>query len=96
LADGTEYLDVLIAEWRLHIELDGRLGHDRAREIWRDIKRDNRSEMARLRHLRYGWADMVDRGCEAAIEQAVVLRQQGWPGAFKRCPQCPNALPAEL
>jgi hypothetical protein len=52
LADGTEYLDVVIGEWRLHIELDGRLGHDRAREIWRDMKRDNRSELAHLRQLR--------------------------------------------
>jgi hypothetical protein len=42
LGDGTEHLDVLIEEWRLHVELDGRLGHDRAREVWRDMRRDNR------------------------------------------------------
>jgi hypothetical protein len=91
LRDGTEYLDVLIPEWRLHVELDGRLGHDRAREAWRDMKRDNRSEVARLRHLRYGWADMVDQPCQVAIQQAVILRQQGWPGVFKRCWACPTS-----
>jgi hypothetical protein len=96
LHDGTEYLDVVIAEWRLHVELDGRLGHDRAREIWRDMKRDNRSELARLRHLRYGWADMIDRSCWVAIEQAVILRQQGWLGRFNSCPDCPDAPPAVL
>jgi hypothetical protein len=96
LADGTEFLDVLIERWRLHVELDGRLGHDRAREAWRDMKRDNRSELQQLRHLRYGWADMVDRPCEVAIEQAVILRQQGWTGAYKRCPSCPPHLPPGL
>lgn len=90
LGDGTEYLDVLVEEWQLHVELDGRLGHDRAREIWRDMRRDNRSELARMRQLRYGWADLFDRPCEVAREQAVVLRQQGWNGTFRRCPKCPT------
>jgi hypothetical protein len=91
LADGSEYLDVLIAEFGVHIELDGRLGHDGAREQWRDMRRDNRSEVGRLRHLRYGWADIVDRPCEVAAQQAEVLRQQGWPGRLRRCPTCPPA-----
>jgi hypothetical protein len=86
--DGSEYLDVLIEEWQLHVELDGRLGHDRARERWRDMKRDNRSEVQQLRHLRYGWADLLDRPCEVAAEQALILRQQGWRGAFRRCAGC--------
>lgn len=93
LADGTEYLDVLVEEWQLHVEMDGRLGHDRARERWRDMRRDNRSEVLRLRELRYGWADIVDRPCQVAIEQAVILRQQGWTGTFRRCPTCPKSLP---
>jgi hypothetical protein len=96
LADGTEYLDILIEEFQLHVELDGRLGHDRAREQWRDMKRDNRSEMLRLRELRYGWADMFDRPCDVAIQQAFVLRQQGWTGPFIRCAACPDRLPPGL
>ncbi len=94
--DGTEYLDILIEEWRLHIELDGRLGHDRAREVWRDMRRDNRSELLGLRQLRYGWGDVVDRPCYVAIEEGVVLRQQGWTGTFRRCRDCPTTLPAGL
>jgi hypothetical protein len=96
LQDGTQYLDVLIPEWGLHLELDGRLGHDRGRERWRDMRRDNRSELAQLRHLRYGWADVFDRPCAVAVEQAVVLRQQGWTGTFRRCRACPTGLPAGL
>jgi hypothetical protein len=90
LGDGSEYLDVLIAEYGVHIELDGRLGHDGVRERWRDMRRDNRSEVSGMRHLRYGWADVVDRPCEVAAQQADVLRQQGWKGAFRRCPNCPS------
>jgi hypothetical protein len=93
---GVEYLDVLIEEWMLHVELDGRLGHDRAQEMWRDMRRDNRSVVQRMRHLRYGWADVVHRPCDVAIEQAIVLRQQGWTGRFKRCRDCPNDLPSGL
>ncbi|HVW80358.1 MAG TPA: hypothetical protein VHB69_05390 [Mycobacteriales bacterium] len=93
---GVEFLDVLIEEWKVHIELDGRLGHDRAQERWRDMRRDNRSERDGLRHLRYGWADVFDRPCEVAIEQAVILRQQGWTGQFVRCRDCPGTLPPGL
>jgi hypothetical protein len=95
-ANGTEYLDVVIEEWRLHTELDGRLGHEEANEIWRDMRRDNSSEVLQLRHLRYGWADVVHRPCQVAIEQAIVLRQQGWRGRFKCCPDCPPKLPEEV
>jgi hypothetical protein len=90
VADGAEYLDVFIPEFDVHVELDGRLGHDATRERWRDMRRDNRSVIAQLRHLRYGWADMIDRPCQVAAEQAEVLRQQGWRGRFKRCPSCPG------
>ena len=89
LPDGTEYLDGYLKAWSVHYEFDGRLGHDKAREIWRDHRRDNRSTVNRQRVLRYGWADLIDRGCEVAAERAVVLAQQGWPGAFRRCPRCP-------
>lgn len=90
--DGVEYLDIMIKKFRTHIEFDGRLGHDRAAEIWRDHRRDNRSELLNLRSLRYGWADMFDRECEVAAEQAAIFRQEGWTGTFTRCPRCPATV----
>lgn len=96
LADGTELLDVVVEECRTHVELDGRLGHNRTQERFRDMRRDNRSARAGLRHLRYGWADMFDRECEVAIEQAVIYRQEGWTAPFKRCASCPRTLPPGL
>lgn len=94
--DGIEVLDVVVEEWRVHVELDGRLGHDGAQERWRDMRRDNRSERLGFRHLRYGWADVFDRPCEVAIEQALILRQQGWRGDFLTCRACPRILPVGL
>jgi hypothetical protein len=96
LRDGTEYLDIVVEEFDLHVELDGRLGHDRAREIWRDMRRDNASEIRGMAHLRYGWADLADRGCEVAIEQARVMRRRGWRGRFRPCPRCPPGSVADL
>jgi hypothetical protein len=93
---GVEFLDHYIGEFGLHVELDGRLGHDRAREMWRDMRRDNASVVRRLRHLRYGWADVLGRPCEVAMERAVVLRQQGWAQPFRRCRHCPAQLPPGL
>lgn len=95
-AEGVQFLDLLIEEFGLHVELGGRLGHDRATEIWRDMRRDNSSEVAGLRHLRYGSADLIDRPCESASQQGVILRQQGWQGQFKRCKRCPPKLPDGL
>ncbi len=95
-ANGVEHLDVLIEEYRTHIELDGHLGHDGTLERWRDMERDNRSEAQRLRHLRYGWADMIDRPCDAMIQQALILRDEGWRGQFRRCVRCPKDLPEPL
>jgi hypothetical protein len=90
--NGVEHLDVLIGEFQTHIEMDGQLGHDGTLEVWRDMDRDNHSEVKRFRHLRYGFADMLDRPCEVMIQQAVILRQQGWTGEFRRCPKCPPTL----
>lgn len=95
-ADGTEHLDIRIRKYRMDVELDGRLGHNRSPEVWRDMRRDNRSEVERHRHLRYGWADMIERECEVAIQQALILRQQGWTDQFRRCPKCPPDLPPGL
>jgi hypothetical protein len=95
-SDGVEFLDIVDDDYSVHTELDGRLGHDRARETWRDMRRDNRSEIGRLRHLRYGFADVLGRGCEVMVQEAVVLRQQGWTSEFRRCPSCPPVLPPDL
>jgi hypothetical protein len=39
---------------------------------------------------------VVDRPCAVAMEQALVLRQQGWDGKFVRCTACPPEEPEGL
>jgi hypothetical protein len=95
-SNGTEHLDVLIKEFRTHVELDGQLGHDGTLDVWRDMHRDNHSEVRGLRHLRYGFADLLERECDVMIQQAEILRQQGWSEPFRRCPNCPKKLPPTL
>jgi hypothetical protein len=92
----VEYLDVYDEEFRVHVELDGRLGHDRAGESWRDMRRDNRSEVAQMRHLRYGYVDVFGSGCAVMVEEALVYRQQGWVGPFRTCRRCSSRRPAGL
>lgn len=93
---GVEFLDVLDDAYRIHCESDGRLGHDRAIETWRDMRRDNRSEVKEYRHLRYGWLDYLENSCAVAIQLGLVYRQQGWLGKFRRCRRCPRTLPSVL
>ena len=38
------------------------------------MRRDNRSELAGLRHLRYGWADIVDHPCQVAVQQLPAMQ----------------------
>lgn len=58
----------------LNIELDGRL-HLVPHQRWRDLGRDNRSTLRGDATLRYGWFDITNRACEAAVQVLQVLRR---------------------
>lgn len=82
------YLDNLLEEYRICIELDGRAAHPDA-ERWHDIHRDNASAADGIITLRYSWADIMCRPCEVAAEIVAVLRQRGWTGTPRACgPGC--------
>lgn len=86
--DGNRYRDVRYLRWRLVVELDGKQAHPQdARHL--DDARDNRV-VVDLAHLvlRYGWHAVAINPCEVARQVAVVLRRNGWNGAFRRCPNC--------
>lgn len=90
--DGkTVYRDAYYEEYRLAVELDGRLAHpeeDRRRDRHRDI----RAGMDDILTTRYDWQDVRGHPCETALLQARILRRRGWAGMPRPCSKgCPLA-----
>lgn len=87
------FRDRLLEPWGVVLEFDGRLGHADATGRFRDMARDNAAAVRGLVTLRFGWSDVNERPCEAALQVATVLACAGWPGVITPCgPQCLAAL----
>lgn len=85
---GRGRRDRVYEQYRLVVELDGRLAHP-AETQWKDKARDNAAAVDRLQTLRYGWTDVRQHPCGTAIQVAKVLRARGWDGRPRRCsPGC--------
>ncbi|HZX01746.1 hypothetical protein [Kribbella sp.] len=73
----------------LNVELDGRL-HLIPHQRWRDLDRDNRATLRSESTLRYGWFDVTNRPCEAAVQVLQVLRRTNPSLTARPCsPTCP-------
>jgi Transcriptional regulator, AbiEi antitoxin len=88
---GNTYLDNLYQEYGVCSELDGTAAHP-ADEQWRDKRRDNANAVHGIITLRFGVADLADRGCQTAADVAAVLRLRGWPGVAHPCSRSACAL----
>ena len=90
--DGkVAYRDAYYDEYRLAVELDGRLAHP-ADERWRDSQRDNQAGARGIQTVRFGWRDVYGHACETAALQARILRGRGWRGTPRPCSEgCPVA-----
>jgi predicted transcriptional regulator of viral defense system len=88
--DGrSAYRDAYYEEYRLAVELDGRLAHP-DEERWRDSQRDNQAGAQGIQTTGYGWRDVYGHACETAVLQARILRRRGWSGTPRRCAaDCP-------
>jgi predicted transcriptional regulator of viral defense system len=78
------YRDAYYEEYRLAVELDGRLAHqeeDRRRDRHRDI----RAGIDGILTTRYDWQDIRGHACETALLQARILRDRGWRGMPRPC-----------
>ncbi len=85
------YRDVEYLHVNTVVELDGRLGHDRALDRWDDLERDLDSATAGSITLRLGWGQVLD-ACRAAAGVARVLLARGWEGRPRACSAtCPVA-----
>lgn len=78
-------------EWRVVVEVDGRLGHGGWLDVQRDGRRDRAATVAGRTTLRCYWSDLVPtvNACLLAQEVAQVLLAKGWPGRARGCgPAC--------
>ncbi|MFM9377112.1 hypothetical protein [Gordonia sp. VNK21] len=85
------FRDVDYKRWRVVVELDGRRWHDDARARDRDMERDLDAAIEDDRlTLRIGYNQVFDRSCPTGAKIARALTKAGWPGPFRRCPNCPE------
>jgi predicted transcriptional regulator of viral defense system len=78
------YRDAYYQEYKLAVELDGRLAHPEE-ERRRDRDRDNQAGADGILTTRYDWQDIRGRPCETALLQARILRRRGWRGRPRPC-----------
>ncbi|SEF11260.1 type IV toxin-antitoxin system AbiEi family antitoxin domain-containing protein [Jiangella alba] len=84
----VSWIDVDYDEYRVRVELDGRIGHT-GEGRFRDRRRDNRATVDGHATLRYGHADVFGDACGVAAEHVRVLRARGWTGRPRSCgPSC--------
>lgn len=87
------YRDVLLDEFALVVELDGRVAHP-GDTRWLDIQRDNIAAASGLITLRYGYRELTMRPCLVALQIAEVLVLRGWQGTARPCSaSCPLSRP---
>lgn len=88
VAASTQWIDVDYRGFRTRVELDGRVGHVEE-GAHRDHARDNVSTVEQHATLRFGWIDVHDSPCEAAIQVATVLGHHGRRDTLRPCgPSC--------
>ena len=76
--------DVTHGLGRVVVALDGRLGHELARDRWDDLQRDVESAVGGVLTLRLGWGQVLDP-CRTARSVGAVLSARGWDGRPTPC-----------
>ena len=84
---AAAYRDVEYVPYGVIVELDGRLGHERARDRWRDLDRDLAAGADGVATVRLGWRQVLDP-CRTASVMARLLWARGWRGTLRSCGSC--------
>jgi len=77
--------------YRLVVEVDGQVGHERWVDRVRDGRRDREVAVGGDLTVRVFWVDVTVDACRTAVEVAVLLQARGWTGRPHPCraPGCP-------
>ena len=73
-------VDFLYAEWKIVVEVSGRIGHSTAPERARDAQRRNELQDLGLRVYEFTWEDVTRRPSWVQNQKRLRLRAAGWPG----------------
>lgn len=88
-SSGGTLQDAAYEEFRVLVELDGRIGHtstiDRADDMDRDL--ENAVEHHEMT-LRIGYRQVFSDACRTAERVGAVLQRRGWTGSPQTCPEC--------
>jgi hypothetical protein len=85
---GGGYRDVEYLACGVIVELDGRVGHDLARDRWDDLDRDVDAAVVGNVTVRLGWRQVAEP-CRTASAVGRILTARGWVGAGSSCsPRC--------
>lgn len=87
--------DVSYDDFRVIVELDGRLGHQ-GEGRFRDMNRDNRHAFVDELTLRYGYFDVSSRACAVAYQVYRAIARRGYVEPFLRCSDCARVPEAYL
>lgn len=86
---GREYRDVTYDDYRVDLELDGRVYHESSTQRDLDLDRDLDSAVAGAHAVRLGWGQVFTRPCRTAERIAALLTRRGWGGTLTTCgPGC--------
>lgn len=85
------FRDVEYVEWGVIVELDGRLGHEKAVDRWSDLDRDMAAAVDQRLTVRLGWHQVLEP-CRVAGALGRILSARGWAGALIACSaDCPTS-----
>jgi len=78
------YRDVEYLGLATIVELNGRLGHEDALDVWADLDRDLAALVAGELTVRAGWGQVL-QPCWLAVAVGQILGQRGWTEVVKPC-----------
>lgn len=81
---AVHYRDVDYVDLHVTVELDGRLGHERAADRWSDLERDISGLLLGDLTVRIGWGQVLEP-CRLALSVGRLLSAQGWGESVRPC-----------
>ncbi|SDP28149.1 Transcriptional regulator, AbiEi antitoxin, Type IV TA system [Pedococcus dokdonensis] len=82
---GRRFHDNEYVPYRLVVEVDGRLGHERWADRVKDGRRDRQLLSVDRATVRVFWVDVAATPCDTAVDIGAVLRARGWLGRPRPC-----------